>query len=207
MEDGPSRSRMHKPDEVAPLEAMLHGHQRPLPVDAPDLVQDRLEANAVLVDRPELDLGLQEDGRNRTEQRTQTGNELGLCRRVGADVARTGLAPAGAKPPQVTPAGLAAHVTPRVGGDPGRYGATTPAVALRMRPCEGLAQVRLLASREHVMARRRGVAPGTHPIRSVAVVALCDLADPVGGVACRMRHCGGRHADLPPEMTSSGCEK
>jgi hypothetical protein len=56
MEDRATGTGMDKADEVAPRVAVLHRRERPLAVETPDLVQDRLEANAVFVDRPEFDL-------------------------------------------------------------------------------------------------------------------------------------------------------
>ncbi len=47
---------MDEADEIAPLVAMLDQRDRPLAVKAPDLVQNRLEANAVLIHGPQLDL-------------------------------------------------------------------------------------------------------------------------------------------------------
>jgi len=60
VEDGATRGRVHEADDVAPLVAVLHRCQRALPVEAPDFVQDRFQADTVLVGRPELDLGLGE---------------------------------------------------------------------------------------------------------------------------------------------------
>ena len=45
---------MHEGVEIAPLIAMLHRGLRPLPAGAPDTAQNGLEADAVLVGRPEL---------------------------------------------------------------------------------------------------------------------------------------------------------
>jgi hypothetical protein len=45
-------------DEIASLVAVLHGSQPTLPLDAPGLVQDGLEADAMLVDGPQLDGGV-----------------------------------------------------------------------------------------------------------------------------------------------------
>jgi hypothetical protein len=61
MEDGAPCGGLHKADQGAPLEAVLHWGEGPLPVETPDRVQDRLEPNAVLVDGPELDARLGED--------------------------------------------------------------------------------------------------------------------------------------------------
>ena len=56
MKDGAARGRMDEADEVAPVVAMLYRRKGTLTVETPDFVQDRFQADAVLVDRPELDL-------------------------------------------------------------------------------------------------------------------------------------------------------
>ncbi len=68
VKDGSTRRRMHEADEVAPLVAMLDWGERTLAVEAPDLMQDRLQPNAVFVDCPEFDLRVGEGGGNRTEE-------------------------------------------------------------------------------------------------------------------------------------------
>lgn len=69
MKDGPARGRMDEADEIAPLEPVLHGRSWALPIETPDLVQDRLEPDAVLVDRPQFDLCLRKGGRHLPQQR------------------------------------------------------------------------------------------------------------------------------------------
>ena len=48
---------MDEADEVAPLVPMLHRRERALSVKTPDFVEDRFQADAMLVDRPEFDAG------------------------------------------------------------------------------------------------------------------------------------------------------
>ncbi len=62
---------MHKPDEIPPLVAMLHGRSRSLAVEAPDFVQDRFQADAVLIDCPELDTRLRVGGCDGLDDRSQ----------------------------------------------------------------------------------------------------------------------------------------
>jgi hypothetical protein len=71
MEDRASRSGMDAADAGAPLKAVLHRSRRALAVEAPDFVQNRLEANAVLVDRPQRDLGRGKGGGHRLDERPQ----------------------------------------------------------------------------------------------------------------------------------------
>ncbi len=71
MKDRAARGGMDKADEIAPLVAVLHGSEGTLPVETPDLVQDRLEPDAVFVDRPELDLRVREGGRDLAEERAE----------------------------------------------------------------------------------------------------------------------------------------
>jgi hypothetical protein len=55
---------MHEAHEIAPLIAVLDGRKGPLSVKTPDFVQDRFQADAMLIDRPELDRRLRERGRD-----------------------------------------------------------------------------------------------------------------------------------------------
>lgn len=71
MEECASRRWVDKTHKVAPFEAMLHRSQRALAVEAPDFVQDRLEPNAMFVDRPQLDLGAWKGGGYRSRKRTE----------------------------------------------------------------------------------------------------------------------------------------
>lgn len=59
---------MDKADQVAPLVPMLNRRERPLTIETPDFVQDRLQPDAVLIDRPEFDLRLGEGGRGCPEE-------------------------------------------------------------------------------------------------------------------------------------------
>ena len=58
MEERAPRGGMHEADQVAPGVAVLDRRDGALAVEAPDLVQDRFQPNAMLVGRPELDLGV-----------------------------------------------------------------------------------------------------------------------------------------------------
>jgi hypothetical protein len=51
----------------------------PLAVEAPDFVQDRLQADAVLVDRPEFDTRLRVGGRDRLDDRPQLFLKAACC--------------------------------------------------------------------------------------------------------------------------------
>src|SRR5260221_1071856 len=104
MKDGAPRGGMHEADEGAPREAMLDRGQRALAVNTPDLVQDGLEANAMLVDRPELNLRMRKRSRYLPEQGAQVGLELGLGHRVSPHVAGPRVQPTSAAPAQGTPA-------------------------------------------------------------------------------------------------------
>jgi hypothetical protein len=58
VEEGLTRGGLDEANQIAPREAVLDRGDRTLAVEAPDLVQDRFQADAVLVGGPELDLGL-----------------------------------------------------------------------------------------------------------------------------------------------------
>ena len=81
VEERPARGGLDEADEVAPFEAVLHRRDRPLPVEAPDLVQDGLQADAVLVGRPELDCGLGVGGRDRLDDRPELFLNAACARR------------------------------------------------------------------------------------------------------------------------------
>ena len=62
---------MHEAHQVAPLVAVLHGGERTLAVETPDLLEDRLQPDAVFVDRPELDLRVREGGGDLPQERPE----------------------------------------------------------------------------------------------------------------------------------------
>src|SRR5262249_59227131 len=69
VEAGAARGGVDEADEVAPLVAVLHRGHGALPIEAPDLVQERLEPDPMLSDRPEFDGGLGEGGRDLAQER------------------------------------------------------------------------------------------------------------------------------------------
>ena len=69
MEEGAARGGMDKADQIAPGVAMLHGGERALARRRPDPAQERFEADAVFVGRPQLDLAW--------------GKAVATCRRSG----------------------------------------------------------------------------------------------------------------------------
>ena len=71
MKDRPAGRRMDKADQLPPLIPMVDRRERALSVETPDLVQDRFQADAVLVDRPELDRGVRKRRRDLPQQRPQ----------------------------------------------------------------------------------------------------------------------------------------
>lgn len=71
VKDGASRGRMDKADEIAPVIAVLDRRRGAVTVEAPDLLEDRLQADTVLIDRPELDARLRVGGRDRLDDRPQ----------------------------------------------------------------------------------------------------------------------------------------
>src|SRR5258707_11205425 len=132
MEHRAARGRMDEADEVAPFKAVLHRGERALAVKTPDVVQDRLQANAVLVDGPQLDGRLWKGRCHLPQQGAQAGLKLGLGSCVSPYVAGPWFQPAGAEPSQVTPAQLTADAPPETLGQPLGNGASAPAVALGM---------------------------------------------------------------------------
>ncbi len=60
---------MNEPDQIAPGVAVLDNGDWSLPLRRPDPAQERLQPDAVLVGRPQLDSGLGEDGRHRLHER------------------------------------------------------------------------------------------------------------------------------------------
>ena len=49
---------MDKGEHVAPLEAVLHAHERPLPAPRPDAAHNGFEPHPMGISRPHLDLRL-----------------------------------------------------------------------------------------------------------------------------------------------------
>ncbi len=59
---------MHKADEIAPGEAVLHGGDGALANRRPDAAEQRLEANAMFVGRPQFDLSSGKGGGDLPQQ-------------------------------------------------------------------------------------------------------------------------------------------
>src|SRR5260221_6197815 len=194
MKDGAPRGGMHKADEVAPREAMLDRGQRALAVNTPGLVQDGLEATAMLVDRPELNLRVRKRSRYLLLQGAQVGPKLGLGHRVSPHVARPGFQPTSAEPSQGAPIQLAADLTSQTLAEPGGHGPSAPAVAVGMRAGHGRSQVCQVGGRQGGAPYAHRVATVSHAGWAVRVVAPGDLPDPVGGIACDSDHGRRRHA-------------
>lgn len=70
MEDRPTRGRMDEADQIAPVIAVLHRRRRALAVETPDFLQDRFQADPVLIDGPEFDTRLRVGGGNGPQQRS-----------------------------------------------------------------------------------------------------------------------------------------
>src|SRR5258708_40052828 len=119
MEHRAARGRMDEADEVAPFKAVLHRGERALAVKTPDVVQDRLQANAVLVDGPQLDGRLWKGRCHLPQQGAQAGLKLGLGSCVSPYVAGAWFSPAGA---QASP------------GNPDQLTGEAPPAALRPAP-------------------------------------------------------------------------
>jgi hypothetical protein len=98
---GAPRGGMHKPHQIAPVIPMLDGGDGALAGQRPDSLEDRLEPDAVLVDRPQLNGRLAESGRNRAQQRAQPSLEVCLGLHVGVHMAGAGHPQPCAQPPQV----------------------------------------------------------------------------------------------------------
>jgi hypothetical protein len=79
MKDGPTGGGMHKTDQVAPREAVLHGGNRTLTDRRPDAPQQRFEPDAMLIGGPQLHLGVGEGGRHRLQQRPYFFLKLSCC--------------------------------------------------------------------------------------------------------------------------------
>src|SRR5260221_12571091 len=118
MEHRAARGGMDEADEVAPFKAVLHRGEGALAVKTPDVVQDRLEADAVLVDRPQLDGRLWEGRCHVPQQGAQAGLELSLGSCVSPDVAGPWFSPAGPEPSQGTPAPFDGGRPPQTPGPP-----------------------------------------------------------------------------------------
>jgi hypothetical protein len=118
MKQRPSRRRLHKAHQIAPLIAMLDRSQRTLLLDTPDLVQKGFEPNAVLVYGPELDGGLREGRGDLAQQGTQTRLEGGLRLWIGLDMAGTGLEEMRADLPEGAPTRLASDDTAETRAQP-----------------------------------------------------------------------------------------
>ena len=69
MKERPTGGGMDEADEVAPGKAVLHHCHWPLTDRRPDAPQERFQADAMLIGRPQLHLGVWERRRHRLQQR------------------------------------------------------------------------------------------------------------------------------------------
>ena len=79
VKDGAPRGGMDKAHQVAPVVAMLDRRCRARAVETPDFLEDWLQADAVLVDGPELDARLRVRGRDRLDNRTELFLNAACC--------------------------------------------------------------------------------------------------------------------------------
>jgi len=127
---------MDKAHDVSPLIPMLHWGGRALAVETPHLVKNRLEPNAMLVDRPQLGRRLGERRGDLTQERTQTLLKVRLRLGVGVAMAWPRQAQMCAEPAQIDPTQLTANRPPQALRHPSGDGASVPAVKLRSRPAQ-----------------------------------------------------------------------
>lgn len=69
MKDSPTRSGVNEANEIPPVVAVLHRRGGTCSVEAPHLLEDWLQADAVLIDSPEFDARLRVRGRDRLDDR------------------------------------------------------------------------------------------------------------------------------------------
>ncbi len=75
----PGGGGMDEADQGAPGVAVLHRGRGPLPIETPDLVQERLQADAVLIDGPECDLRAREGSRDGLDERPDVFLQAACC--------------------------------------------------------------------------------------------------------------------------------
>src|SRR5712691_4276709 len=120
-------------------------------------------------------------------------------------MARPGCLQALLEPLQIVPAQVIGDGPSQAVGQPGGYVLAGPMLVAPRRLRQRLAQL-LLQRRRHEWRPpiRRGVPTIVHALRALGVVALGELADPIGGIARHRRHLYGRVSlaeqpeDLPP---------
>jgi hypothetical protein len=79
MPHGPPRGGMDETHQIAPLVAVLHRRDRTPSPEAPDLLEDGFETDAMLVNRPELDLRPGEGGGEGLGERTDLFLNSACC--------------------------------------------------------------------------------------------------------------------------------
>jgi len=99
---------MDEPDKIAPFVTVLDGSDGTLLVQAPDLLQDGFQPDAMFVHRPHLNTRPREGGRHLAQQRTQTRLEGGLRHRVRVDMLWARRTQTRTQPPQIDSAQLPA---------------------------------------------------------------------------------------------------
>lgn len=148
----------------------------------------------MFIDGPQLDLGVGEGNGHLPQQWAQVGLEFGLGRRVTMHVMGTRFQPASAEPSQVTPPQLPADLTAEAVTKPGGHGSPASVVAIWVRSGHSRPQLHEVWDRQLRPPSAQRVTPVPHAVRSVRVVALGDLADPIRPVARNGGHSSRRHA-------------
>ena len=120
--------------------------------------------------------------------------EVHLGLRVGLHMARAWPQPAGAEAAQGAPAQVTTDTASEAPAEPGGHGPSAPAVTLGMRASHGCSQRRQVWGWQVWPPGTQRVAPVTHTLWAVGVVASGDLAKPVSRIAGHRGHSGRRHA-------------
>src|SRR5271165_5514856 len=123
---------MDKAHQVAPVIAVLHRSNRAFTVKAPDLLQNRLEADAMLIHSPQFDLCRWESGRDHLDK--QSDLFLNASWAVESALTWPWFAALAIQTHQVGPAQLHTHGASQLLADPRRNGPTDSELAFGSRP-------------------------------------------------------------------------
>ena len=196
---------MDKADEIAPVVAMLDRRNGPLVVKAPDLLQNGLEADAVLIHRPQLHLGCGEGGRYGLDERTDLFLKAAWAAGSAFTCRGRGLRRLPSRRTRYAQPSCTLTVRPSFWLILRRRCPTNPELAFRSWTpdhCRELGQLlRRKQQRRPMRVRRRLV---DHAGGTLLVVAAGKLANPIPGIPRGLGDLGGGLAprelpqDLPP---------
>src|SRR5260221_1747095 len=122
--------RFYEAIDIEPLIALVHANERTMPSTCPDASDDRFQADAMLIHRPQLYLGVRMGLLDVANLLWQLALESLLLCGIGLVVTRTRNLEREAEPLEILPAALGMDLAPRLLAHPASDFGTAPQAAI-----------------------------------------------------------------------------